>query len=92
MNQKVRRKNNACAKCRTDCTAAGGYVTEGGLSFYFCRLCLQILEDMPQGNKVHLFLYDKTHKQIKSRVTRDVLSARLRRAAGISPWSKAALH
>lgn len=82
------RKNNQCAKCGTDCLENGSYITEGGKLYYFCRLCTLILDDLPQGKKVRVFLYGDDKINIKCDIRRAMVHARMKRSASQGPWRK----
>ncbi len=75
-----------CKKCNSDGEIKGSYFTEAGEAFYFCKICSEVLEHMPQGNKVGCLLKAEDYSFIKNRILKDLISARMRRKNGKKLW------
>ena len=75
-----------CKKCKTDCQEPGKYFTEACETFYLCKFCSEILENLPTGNTLHYFLRSDGHELVKNPINRNILLARMRRANNQSIW------
>jgi len=72
-------KNSLCRKCHSDAKVRGSYFTEAGEVLYFCNICSKILDEMPQGNKVGIFLRTTDYSFIKNMILKNIFLARMER-------------
>lgn len=72
-----------CSKCDGKVTT-GSMIVEGGIGYFFCDPCMNILEECPTGNTIANFLGPKKETLIE----KNMREARERRERGESLWTK----
>lgn len=76
-----------CDKCNSK--ADGSNIIEGGKGYKFCSICAILLDKIPTGNRVALFLRPDASQDESfpfSKVERDILAAKERRVRGKKIW------
>ena len=68
----------SCTKCKTDCEVKGSSYVEGGKTFYFCKYCCQVLNELATGN-IRNFLNDKELAMISNPILKNIIQARINR-------------
>jgi hypothetical protein len=80
--------SHSCDKCK-DVVTGGSAIVKGGTTFYFCKICTDILDKLPTGNTIFEFLGPEKEEKC---FVKNIRLAKNLREKGESPCSKADLH